>query len=273
VATEVAEATVQQLARRMRDLSVWLDAEKDIIADRLSCAGAPQGRAYVTLDPASTAPAASYNHNRIVLCGSEGGLTRDGLAQLVQRFTSRGIGRLFVWLSPGPELRAVREWLASLSFSRVPWTRYPTLLFTGPVQAPRPSPFQIREAGVAAFAAARTALGEAAMDGYARTLERPGMRHYIAYDGVRPIAVAALVSFAGIGYLTFAGTIEDDRRRGAQSALIAHRVAAAQAMGCTHIVSRTLTVLADSLSNLQRCGFREIFEQEVYEYLRPGSGS
>ena len=257
----------------MRDLTVWLDAEKDLIADRLSCAGAPRGHAYVTLDAASTAPAASFNHNRIVLCGAEGGLTSEGLTQLVQGFTSRGIGRVFVWLSPGPDLSLVRDWLASLSFSRVPWTRYPTLLFTGSLQAPRPSPFQIREVGVAAFAAARTALGDAAMDGYARTLERPGMRHYIAYDGMRPVAVAALASFAGLGYLTFAGTVESDRRRGAQSALIAHRVAAAQAMGCTHIVSRTLTLLADSFSNLQRCGFREIFEQEVYESPRPDAGS
>ena len=130
VITEVAESTVHMLARRMRDLTIWLDVEKDGIAERISCAGAPQGRAYVTIDPASTAPAASFNQNRIVLCGTDGGLTREGLAQLVERFTSRGIGRLFVWLNPGPDVESVRDWLTSLSFSRVPWTRYPTMLFT-----------------------------------------------------------------------------------------------------------------------------------------------
>ena len=72
----------------------------------------------------------------------------------------------------------------------------------------------------------------------------------------------------GLGYLTFAGTVKSERRRGAQSALIAHRVAVAQALGCTRIVSRTLTMLEDSLANLQRGGFREVFEQEVYEYRR-----
>jgi hypothetical protein len=45
-------------------------------------------------------------------------------------------------------------------------------------------------------------------------------------------------------------------------------VAAAQAMGCTHIVSQTLTMLEDSFANLQRCGFREVYEQEVFEHVR-----
>ena len=253
----------------MRDLSVWLDGEKDGVAERSSCAGVPLGNAYLTLDPASRAPAASYNHNRILLCGAEGGLTKAGLAQLLERFTNRGISRVFVWLSPGPEIQSVRDWLAALAFVRVPWTRYPTLLYRGPSEAPRAHPFQIREVGVAAFSAARSALGEAAMEGYARTLEKPGMRHYVAYDGARPVAAAALACLDGLGYLTFAGTVQGDRRRGAQSALIAHRVAAAQALGCTRIVSRTLTMLEDSFANLQRCGFSEVFEQEVYEYTRP----
>jgi hypothetical protein len=266
VISSLAETDIHELARRMRDLSVWLDGEKDIVAGRTSFAGAPQGNAYLTLDPASHAPAASYNQNRILLCGTDGGLTQEGLAQLLERYTSRGIGRLFVWLSPGPDIQSVREWLAALSFVRVPWTRYPTLQYFGAGDGPRVHPFQIREIGVAAFAAARGALGEAVMEGYARTLGKPGMRHYVAYDGARPIAVAALACLDGLGYLTFAGTVEGDRRRGAQSALIAHRVAAAQALGCTRIVSRTLTMLEDSLANLQRGGFREVFEQEVFEF-------
>ncbi|HEX5163343.1 MAG TPA: GNAT family N-acetyltransferase [Steroidobacteraceae bacterium] len=264
----LAEADVHELARRMRDLSVWLDAEKDIVAERTSGAGSPHGTAYLTLDAASQAPAASRNSNRILLCGTEGGLTQAGLAQLLERFTRRGIGRVFAWLSPGPELQSVRDWLAALSFSRVPWTRYPTLLHSAPAEPPRAHPFQIREVDAEAFSAARGALGEAVMEGYAHTLGKPGMRHYVAYDADRPVAAAALACRDGLGYLTFAGTLKSERRRGAQSALIAHRVAVAQALGCTRIVSRTLTMLEDSLANLQRGGFREVFEQEVYEYRR-----
>jgi hypothetical protein len=90
----------------------------------------------------------------------------------------------------------------------------------------------------------------------------------VAYDGARPIAAAALARFEEIGYLTYAGTVEKDRGRGAQSALIAHRVAVAKALGCEHIMSQTLTMLEHSHANLQRAGFREVYEQEVYEFNR-----
>src|SRR5262245_56379927 len=100
----------------MRDVSMWLDGEKDIAAERAGFAGAPQGNAYLTLDPGSRAPAASYNQNRILLCGTEGGLTKAGLVQMLERYTHRGIGRVFVWLSPGPDMQSVRDWLAALSF-------------------------------------------------------------------------------------------------------------------------------------------------------------
>jgi len=46
-------------------------------------------------------------------------------------------------------------------------------------------------------------------------------------------------------------------------------VTQARALCCTQIVSQTLTMLADSFANLQRAGFREIYEQEVFELLRP----
>jgi len=106
------------------------------------------------------------------------------------------------------------------------------------------------------------------MEGYEHTLGKPGFHHYLLFDEGRPIALAALVKFGEIGYLTYAGTIERERRRGAQCALIRHRVAAAQSMGCTHIVSQTLTMLEHSFANLQRCGFREVYEQQVFEYVR-----
>jgi hypothetical protein len=43
------------------------------------------------------------------------------------------------------------------------------------------------------------------------------------------------------------------------------RIEKAQELGCTLIVSQTLTMLKDSYANLQRVGFEEVYEQEVYE--------
>ena len=229
----------------------------------------PFGHAEVTIDAASNSPAASFNRNRICLCGSEGGLTRDGLTEMIRLFDAQRVKRLFVWLSPGPDIEVVREWLGALGFVKVPWTRYPTLAHGGQPLDSVATHLTIREVGRDEVASARSRLGEAIMDGYVESVGREGFHHYMAFDSGQPVAVAALVRFEDIGYLTFAGTVESFRRRGAQSALIAHRLAQARALGCTQIVSQTLTMLADSFANLQRAGFREIYQQEVFEMVRP----
>jgi GNAT superfamily N-acetyltransferase len=250
----------------MRRLHSWMDANGGVpTEERHRFDRAPFGRAEVTIDATSTAPAASYNRNRIQLCGSEGGLTRQGLGEMVALFDAKKIGRFFVWLSPGPDLELVREWLEALDFVKVPWTRYPTLMHGGETVAPVQCDFAIRNVDSHEVALARAQLGEVMMDGYAETVGRDGFHHYMAFDVDQPVAMAALVQYDDIGYLTWAATAEPYRRRGAQSALIAHRVEQARALGCTQIVSQTLTMLTQSLANLQRTGFREVYEQDVYE--------
>jgi GNAT superfamily N-acetyltransferase len=254
------------LSLKMRRLQSWLETTEPFPAlTRHQFDQPPFGDAEVTVDATSTAPAASFNRNRICLCGAEGGLSRDGLNEMIGLFAARGVTRFFVWLSPGSGIELVREWLSELRFVKIPWTRYPTLAYCGEAPNPNTSNLEIRRVGGDEVAAARTQLGEVMMEGYAESVGRRGFHHYMAFDTSRPVAVAALVQFEDIGYLTYAGTAESDRRRGAQSALIAQRVEQARALGCTHIVSQTLTMLTDSLANLQRAGFREIYEQEVYE--------
>jgi hypothetical protein len=141
--------------------------------------------AQICIDPTSTEAAASFNRNRILLCGRSGGLSHADLLRSVETFRSHGVRRVFAWLSPGPERDTVRGWLASLRMQRVVWTRYPTLTLIEPARVSPGSGFEIREA--------------------------------------------------------------------------------ARRLGCTTIVSQTLTLLERSLANLRRCGFREVYEQEVYE--------
>jgi len=229
----------------------------------------PFGRAEVTIDATSTAPAASFNRNRIYLCGGEAGLTQQGLVELTALFDAQQIDRYFVWLSPGPDLELIREWLQALDFVKVPWTRYPTLVYSGEPADPVRSAFAIREVGSEEVALARADIGEIMMDGFAESVGREGFHHYLAFDAGRPVAVAALVHFEDVGYLTWAATEEAHQRRGAQRALIERRVEQARALGCTQIVSQTLTMLTHSLANLQRAGFREVYEQEVFERVRP----
>jgi ribosomal protein S18 acetylase RimI-like enzyme len=90
---------------------------------------------------------------------------------------------------------------------------------------------------------------------------------YLALDGETPVATGALFlsqSEVGlIGQLTFAGTLPEYRRRGAQSALIARRVKDARAAGARWIVCETDEELPDrpnpSTRNLIRLGFPVAF--------------
>ena len=88
----------------------------------------------------------------------------------------------------------------------------------------------------------------------------------MAFDGGRPVAIAALCVFEDLGYLMAAATAESDRKRGAQQALIARRIERAEQLGCSMLVSETLYMIEHSYRNLQRAGFEEAYEKEVYEW-------
>lgn len=214
----------------------------------------------VTVDATSDARAASLNRNRVCICSGQG-FDEAELLTIKALFEARGISRFFVWLSPGPRIAGIRELLATAGAEKVEWTRYPTLALSDSLREASVTHPEVRELDRHEIDAA----ADAAMDGYIRSAGRPGFHHYAAFDAGRLIATAALACFEGIGYLTYAHTAAPFRRRGAQSAIIAARVRKARELGCTLIVSQTLTMLKDSYANLQRAGFEEVYEQEVYE--------
>lgn len=218
----------------------------------------------VIVDPASDARAASLNRNRIYFCGGQESATQQ-LQQNARLFESHGVSRFFAWLSPGPEIAALRASLTKAGAVKVTWTRYPTLAYAGPPSVRSGPHPEVRDVSPDDIEAARQQLAGASMDAYLRSVGRPGFRHFVALEGGQPIATAALACFEDIAYLTYAQTAEDFRRRGAQSALIAARVRKAQDLGYSLIVSQTLTMLEDSHANLKRAGFEEMYEQEVYE--------
>jgi len=261
------------LAPKLTQLTAWLDENcRSASFEARHFKQPPFGHAYVTIDPNFQAAAASFNHNRIHLCGTRGGLEPEGLDQLIELFVTAGIRRFFVWLSPGPDMELARQWLRDQKFVRISRTRYPTLMHGGEPPGPVSTDLDIQEVGPKDAARARLQLGEAMSDDYLSSCGKPGFHHFMAFDADRAVAVAALARFDGLGYLTFAGTVASHRRRGAQQAFIARRIAMAQAANCSLILSETLTVLRDSFANLQRAGFHEIYEKEVYEWTAQAAG-
>jgi GNAT superfamily N-acetyltransferase len=228
--------------------------------------GSPFGACYVTIDPDRQGLFASGNYNRVYICGTGPGLEHGGLEQLIELFTSNGVKRFFVWLSPGPEMDGARRLLGDRGLCRIRRTGYPTLCRENRAPAPFKTELDVREVSPREVAAARDQLGDTMWPEYARSAGTDGFFHYMAFDRDRPVAIAALCTFESLGYLAMASTVESHRQSGAQQALIAKRIEKAEAVGCTIMVSETLYMLQHSYRNLQWAGFQEIYEKEVYEW-------
>lgn len=103
---------------------------------------------------------------------------------------------------------------------------------------------------------------------YAERVGAPGWRHYLAVDDAdRPAAIGASYRDGETLRLTEAATQRDYRRRGAQAAIIARRVADGLEEGCRLFTSETAPPLPReplvSYRNMERLGFR-------LAYLRQG---
>jgi GNAT superfamily N-acetyltransferase len=259
------------LAIKMNRLQRWLDINKG----NSTAVTHYFDRAFasVTVDPASTSPAASMNRNAMRLCGGRG-LSATELDEMVQLFDAQAVERFFVWLNPGPGSEVVREWLNARDAIKVRWTQYPTMVHTGRITVQSSTMLEIRRVTRDDIESGKvTLIEDAAMDGFMQFIGRPGFSHFAAFEGDQPIATAILVQLEDLAYLSHARTAEPFRGRGAQTALIAARIAEAHRLGCTLIVSQTLTMLKGSYANLSRAGFEVAYETEVYECVRSSASS
>jgi GNAT superfamily N-acetyltransferase len=258
---------VCDLSLKMRRLTQWLDGRcQPERLVRRQFDGPPYGHCYVTVDPERQGPFPSANLNRVYLCGCDPAMSPDGVARLIDLFRAEGVRRFFIWLSPGPDMDAMRARLTQHGLLRARRTGYPTLWRTDPCPVHFETDLVVREVSTEEIDAARDWLGDTLWPEYARSAGRRGFVHYMAFDDNLPVAIAALCVFEDIGYLLAATTAESHRRRGAQQALIAKRVDRAEQMGCSVQVSETMYMLEHSFRNLQRAGFREAYEKEVYEW-------
>src|SRR6185312_13348308 len=95
-----------------------------------------------------------------------------------------------------------------------------------------------------------------------------GWHCFVAFDGREPAATGALFVTGSVGWLGAAGTLPEQRRRGAQNALLAARIAAGIAEGCTTLVTETGEPVdgkpGGSYRNLVRAGFEPRYVRQNY---------
>jgi hypothetical protein len=101
--------------------------------------------------------------------------------------------------------------------------------------------------------------------GIRSTIGRRGWRFYLVHDDGRPIAGAALYTHGKHAWCGLGATVESDRKRGAQTALLARRLSDAAELGCEWVSADTVAETADrpnpSYRNMRRVGFSDLYER------------
>lgn len=211
--------------------------------------------------------------NRVIGWGVQAPVCDDVVRGTLDGYGEAGIERFFVHVHPGSAGTELRRRLEALGLRRYPrsWIK----LVRG--QAP-PRPARCSFEIVPARAEHASAVGRLLADAfdvpppgrllYESLVRREGWHVYVALDGETVAAAGTLFVQAELGYLACAATAPSYRGRGAQSALIEHRIAVALEHGCVALVTETGEEVEGernpSQDNLERAGFRVVASRDNY---------
>ena len=125
------------------------------------------------------------------------------------------------------------------------------VIFTSLVRVGREAADDVVALGLAGFD-----VGEP--DWFSAPLDAPAWTQVVAYVGVVPVATGALHVCGPVAWVGAASTVPGHRRRGAQSALLSHRLQLAAADGASRVVSK-VDPGSGSERNLRRAGFEPAY--------------
>lgn len=209
--------------------------------------------------------------NRVIGLGISQSATETQIDAIIDTYKAAKVPRFFVQLSPYAQPGNIRKMLEQKGFSH--YNNWAKLYRKADVPIP---PVQTDLTVVEIGKERAEEYGRLIVEGFeweeqlagvmAGTVGAPGYKNYFALEGEKPVAAAALYVNGQYASMAIAGTLPGHRGKGAQSALLARRIADAQAMGCRHIISETAEEKPDkpvaSYRNMRRMGFE-------LAYLRP----
>jgi hypothetical protein len=214
--------------------------------------------------------------NRVVGLGVAEPATTGVLDAALGWFRDAGVPRAFVQVAPHAEPALLAAWLQARGLTYYNnWIRL--WRDTTPLP-PQATTLRVEQVGVdraETFARIFAEAFHVPLDAGRKmtsTVGRPGWRHYMAFDGETPVATATLFLMGDSGWLSAAATSEAARGRGAQSALIARRIADAHAAGATLLsvetAEPTATREAPSYRNVTRLGFEVAYKRANWLWVR-----
>lgn len=210
--------------------------------------------------------------NRVYALGVATPVNEARLDALTREFILAGSPRFLISWAPVAQPPEARRWFAERGFRRITGIARlvrrtePALEAVSGLEIVIAGPRDAEQFG--ATAALGNGLPLDFAPGFNSTLGRRGWRHYLALDGSRPVAAAALYLEGDVAWAGLAGTLAADRRRGAQSALLARRTRDAYEAGARWITCETTAESPErpnqSLRNMRRLGFEVSYELENY---------
>jgi hypothetical protein len=210
-------------------------------------------------------------------------LTEQTLDAVVADYTAAGAERFIIQWHPSAQPAEALNWFTARGFVLLSRMAKLCCPISESEMPPQIVPaFQIDEIAATEAqtfeAVVARALGvPVGLEGGIRsTLGQPGWRYYLARDQGRPIAGGAYYMRGQYSWFGFGATLESDRRRGAQTALLARRMHDAAADGCLWASADTLVGTAErpnqSYRNMHRMGFVTSYERPNFVLeLRPAA--
>jgi hypothetical protein len=203
--------------------------------------------------------------NRTVGLGLVDPADRETVDTIVERYRDAGVSRYFLQLDPAAKPEELPGWLADAgleSYHRA-WAKFKR----GNEPAPEPrSDLKARKIGAehamdfGCIACAGFELDDAWIPAIAGLVGRNGWHVYMSFAGDQPAGCGAMRIHDGVGWLDWAATLPDFRRRGSQGAIISRRISDGLALGCQSFGTSTGEAVEGdaqhSYRNIERYGFR-----------------
>jgi hypothetical protein len=207
--------------------------------------------------------------NRVVGLGVRAPATPEMVDSLTAKYRAIGVSSFGFQLSPYARPEALTSWVESAGLpQRDGWIK----MYRDAARLSLiPTDLRIDQIGVEH----KDAFGETACEGFnlpkaradllSGTDGRPGWRHYIAWEGGTPAAVAAMYIKDEKGWLGVAATLPQFRKRGAQGALMSRRLQDGIKAGCKWFVTETGRDTIErpnpSYHNMVRTGFKLAYDR------------
>jgi GNAT superfamily N-acetyltransferase len=270
-----SDTTLLASAVELVEAEAWAQLQLALPEDfrtRMGIAVHRHGRAVALV----TGGSAEIAVNRVIGLGVLTPVTPDLLETLIRQYSSAGVERFLVQMSPDAVTAEIDGWLLERGFVSRPGLAklYRATADAGSLPlATSIRVVEIDDSDAETFAglvAAPLMVPEEMRPGILSTIGHDRWRYYLALEGEgdRPIAGAALYAGEEVGWCGLAATREDHRGQGAQTALLVRRIQDAAASGCRWVMAETMVEKPDrpnpSIRNMRRLGFDVLFQRRNY---------